>query len=110
MPTDLTINSRTLNLVNETANLKVKVRVSGVLKTFTGAEIVANAAGEQAAIQAVMGLGAGTIMTEKTAYVKDAGIVQDTDGNDYPSTYLSGKEIDYATKALNGNIFLDVTP
>lgn len=108
MPTAITINGRTLNLVDE-SNVKVKLRVSGQVVEYTAAEIIANASGEQANIQAVVGLGATTTGTVKTAYVKAVGIVQDTEGNDYPTTYPNGKEIDYTTSTTNSNIFLDVT-
>lgn len=109
MPTLITINSRGLNLVDET-NVSVKLRVSGQVVTYTAAEIIANAASEQTNIQAVVGLSATTTESIKTAYVKDGGgIVQDTEGGDYPSTYLSGKEIDYTTTLMNTNIFTDVT-
>lgn len=108
MPTNITINSRTLNLVDET-NVSVKLRVSGQVVTYTAAEILANAASEQTNIQAVVGLGAGTTEAIKTAYVTSGGIVQDTEGNNYPATYLLGKEIDYTTTLMNTNIFNDVT-
>jgi len=109
MPTDLTINGRTLNLVDE-SNVKVKLRVSGQVVEYTAAEIIANAASELTNIQAVVGLGATTTSSVNTAYVKAVGIVQDTEGNDYPTTYLNGKEIDYTASTMNTNIFLDVTP
>lgn len=108
MPIKITINSQDLNLVDET-NVSVKLRVSGQVVTYTAAEIIANAASEQANIQAVVGLGATTTEAHKTAYVKSGGIVQDTDGNDYPSTYLSGKQIDYTTTLMNTNFFNDIT-
>ena len=108
MPTAININSRTLNLVDET-NVSVKLRVGGQVVTYTAAEIIANANSEQTNIQAVVGLGVDTTESIKTDYVYSSGIVQDTEGNDYPSTYLSGKEIDYAATLMNTNFFNDVT-
>lgn len=108
MPTAITINERTLNLVDET-NVSVKLRVGGQVVTYSAAEIIANANSEQANIQAVVGLGAGTTESVKTAYVTSGGIVQDTEGNDFPTTYLLGKEIDYEADLMNTNFFKDVT-
>lgn len=106
---DITLNGRSLDFT-DSSNISVKYRANGELITKTAAEIIADSNGEQAQIQAIMGIGAGTAQTIKTGYVYENGIVQDTNGNSFPATHLLGTEIHYTSKVINTNLFNDVTP
>lgn len=102
---DISLGGRDLNFAG---TISVKYRKNGAVVTKTKAEIIANAAGEQTDIQAIIGIGADTITAEKLGYaLNSAGAILDEDSNPYLNTWQTGKALQYTTIDMHGNIFTD---
>ena len=91
----------------DNSNVTVKYKVGGVLKTKTAAEIIANANGEIAEIEAILGLTVDDIVNVDTAYAGGASAPLDEDDNAYKTTWETGKALKYTKTPYLANFLID---
>lgn len=107
MPVDVAHNGRDLEYVG--ADVKVRFRdADGVVRTYTKAQLDADAAKETEILTA-MGISGTTITQQTTAYdVDESSNVLDEDGNILANTWATGKKRRVTTKDVNTNLFNDL--